>query len=614
MKKNFYRLLSIVLLIVFTSTACGRTVTLKRDNNPNSDNIEATTEDDSDSSLEDSTDEDAELTRKAFSELTDRIFYEALEESVMTVHSILDYPEKMGITEYEYTLGDFSEESNEEYIKQLENYIEELEDIDYTLLDTEQQLLYDILITDFKDCIELEGYYWFDSNLSSLNGIPSSIPSYLGQFSFNTVLDVTDYLKILELIPDYYVSMMEYEKAKSEKGIYTPDFQLDAVIDQCNEFIADTDNHYLISTFNDKISSISELTDEEKQTYISQNEDLIKNSIIPAYETLINELTSLKGKCTIDGGLCQYEGGKDYYEILLKTSTNSDKSVEEIKDMLNKRLEEDLDNYINLFYEDENIINEIENYSIDTSTPDAILQHLIDAIKEDFPSNNETNYELIDVPEALEKYQSPAYYYLPSMDNASDNKIFINRYEEYADMDMVSLLAHEGFPGHMYQCTYFNKTSPDKVRSLLFYSGYLEGWGLYSELYSYELAGMEDNVAEFNRLNSCIAYDIYCLSDIGINYEGWNLEDTTEFIVDLGYSEEAAKDVYEALIQDPCSYLTYYVGYLEIMDMRNTAEAELGDEFSRKAFHKFILDIGPAPFEVIRTRFDEWLYNQKNKL
>lgn len=608
MKKNLYRLLSILLLVIITSTACKKNIA---DNDNNSISNSNTNNNTSNLNV---SDEDIELARNEFKEFTDRLFYETLEESVMTVHSVLDYPEKMGVTKYEYTLGDFSKENSEKYIKQLKDYINELKSFDYELLDSKQQLLYDILMVDFEDSIELEGYYLFDSNLSSLNGVPSSLPSYLGQFSFNTALDITDYLKILELIPDYYISMMEYEQYKFEQGIFTPDFQLDNVIDQCNEFIADKDNHYLITTFNDKIASVSELTTEEKQIYISKNEDLIKNQLLPAYENLITGISSLKGKCTIDGGLCQYKSGKEYYEILVKTSTNSDKSVEEIKTMLNNQLEKDLEEYLSLFYEDENIINEIENYSIDTSSPDIILQHLIKATKEDFPDNKETNYKLIEVPKALEKHQSPAYYYIPAMDNPSDNKIFINKYEEYATMDMVSLLAHEGFPGHMYQCTYFNNSDPDKLRSLLFYSGYLEGWGLYSELYSYELAGMNDNVALFNRLNSCIAYDIYCLADIGINYEGWNLEDTTEFIVDLGYSKEAAKEVYEALIEDPCSYLTYYVGYLEIMEMRNTAEKELGEKFTRKSFHKFILDIGPAPFEVIYDRFDDWLENQKNKL
>lgn len=608
MKKNLYQLLSFLLLVIITCSACGRTMTISDNNHPSKNSSTQN------HSKENISEKDIKLTQTKFNEFTDKIFYETLKESVMTVHSVLDYPEKMGITDYEYTLGNFPKEPNEKYIKNLENYLKELESFDYELLNTDQQLLYDILMIDFKDSIELENYYLFATNLSSLNGIPSSFPSYLGQFSFNTALDVTDYLKILELIPEYYLSMMDYEQYKCDQGIFTPDFQLDNVIDQCKEFIADKNNHYLITTFNDKISSVSELSKTEKQKYISQNEDLIKNQLIPAYEKLITDISSLKGKCNVEGGLCQYKGGKDYYEILIKTSTNSNKSVEEIKKMLNNQLEKDLEEYLSLFYKDENIINETENYSIDTSTPDVILQHLIKAIKEDFPDNKETNYMLMDVPKALEKHQSPAYYYIPAIDNPSDNKIFINKCEEYKNMDMVSLLAHEGFPGHMYQCTYFNNSSPDKLRSLLFYSGYLEGWGLYSELYSYELAGMKDSVALFNRLNSCIAYDIYCLADIGINYEGWNLDDTTKFIVDLGYSKDAAKDVYESLIEDPCSYLTYYIGYLEIMEMRNTAEKELGNSFTRKSFHKFILDIGPAPFDVIKNRFYEWINMQKNKL
>lgn len=610
MKKNYYHLLSILLIIVFTFSACGRTVSLKNSTTSKAEN-ETTIKTEPDEDILDTP--EAKEAQAQFSDLMDEFFYESVTESLISLHSVLDYPEKMGIDECENTIGDFSVEASEEYIETLDKYLDALEDIEYDYLTSDQQLLYDILMTDLQDCIELEEYYWFSDCISPLNGIPASIPAYLGQFSFNTALDVQDYIKILELIPDYYNDMMEYEKNRAEKGFAKPDFQIEAAIDQCNEFISDSDNHYLISTFNDKVASVSELTDEEKEEYKKKNEDLIKNSIIPSYESLITELGTLKGKCTVEGGLCQYKNGKDYYDILFKTTTNTDKTVNEVKQILEDKLQKDLNTYLSLYTANEDIIYEMEEYPIDTSDPDKILQHLIEAISEDFPDNFETNYNLIDVPEAIEKHQSPAYYYIPALDNTTENNIFINRYEEYADMDMVSLLAHEGFPGHMYQSTYFYNTSPDKVRSLLFYTGYLEGWGLYAELYSYELAEMEDDVAEFCRLNSCISYDIYCLADIGINYEGWSLDDTIDFITGLGYTEDVATEIYETLIGDPCAYLAYYVGYLEFMEMRDYAETELGTSYNTKSFHKFILDIGPAPFEVIRERFYDWIDTEKTK-
>ena len=236
----------------------------------------------------------------------------------------------------------------------------------------------------------------------------------------------------------------------------------------------------------------------------------------------------------------------------------------------------------------------------------------MEKIQDDFPSGYETNYTLNEVPKSLEKYQSPAYYYIPSIDNNTVNNIFINKYSDYADMDLYPVLAHEAFPGHMYQTTYFQNTNPDPIRALLRYTGYLEGWGLYSELYSYDLSGQEENVAEFNRTINCIAYDIYCLSDIGINYDGWSREDTVDFVTSAGYDEEAGNSVYEAMIENPCSYMTYYLGYLEFMDMKQTAREELGKEFDVKAYHQFILETGPAQFEIIHDRFDTWLEHQKS--
>lgn len=615
MKKKLYQLLSVLMLIAVLCSSCSfsRSVESKRKETTTA----AEKETDSKKNPENQKENDrrdspeAVAEQEAFDNFTDELFFSTLEESVLSVYSVLDFPEKYGITEYEYTLGSISEEENEKDIEELQNYLDTLKDFEYDYLTDDQQFLYDILVTDLEDSIELNQYYWFNEFLSPLNGIPSSIPSYLSQFSFNNATSVKDYIEIMKLLPAYYDNMMEYEKAKADRGMGLPDFELDEAIDQCNQFISDVDNHFLITTFNDRIAGVSDLSDADKQAYMAQNEDLIKNSIIPAYQKLIQSISELKGKCVNEGGLCNFEDGKDYYEILVRTETGSDKSVSEIKEMLSDKLEDDLSVLYQLTLDDAELYDKMDIYPVQTSDPDEILGILLEKIKEDFPEGYETNYTINDVPKALEKYQSPAYYYIPSIDNLTVNNIFINRYTDYADMDLYPVLAHEGFPGHMYQSTYFQNTKPDKIRSLLRYTGYLEGWGLYAELYSYRLTGQDSNVAQFNQVMNCISYDVCCLADIGINYEGWTREEAVDFITSVGYEEEAGNNVYEALVEDPCSYFPYYIGYLEFIDMRTTAKKELGEHFNIKEFHKFILDIGPAQFEIIHDYFDDWIEKEK---
>lgn len=612
MKKQNKKLLSLLLLIIVFCTSC-RSVYIEQhiETSNETPTIQETIPID-DNKEPDS--KEALKEQQAFDKYTDDVFIDMLSQSSLSAHAYLSYPEEFGVTDAEYTLGDTSEESNKEDIQTLKSYLKELEKFDYSLLSSEQKLTYDIMLTDLKESIELaDNYYWFTSYLSPLSGTPSSLPSFMGEFEFNSKQDVEDYLKLISLVPEYYKDIMEFESKKADKGMGIPDFQIDEVIDLCNEFIGNVDNHFLITTFDSRIDSVDSIPASEKQKYKENNKNIVKNDIIPAYQQLISDLSGLKGKCKNEGGLCNFENGSDYYEALVRSITASEKSVDEIKDMITDKMSDDLSTIISLSYKDSTLYDKMSEYPMDTSDPDTILQYLLDEIKDDFPEGYNSNYTVNDVPKDIEKYNSPAYYYIPHIDNTSKNNIYINKSSDYADMDLYPILAHEGFPGHMYQSTYFQNTDPSNIRALLRYDGYVEGWGLYAELYSYELSGQSASLVKFNRAMSCLSYDIYCLADIGINYEGWTREDVSDFLTSSGYDASFTDEIFNTLIENPGVYLAYYVGYLEITEMRDEAMEALGSKFSIKSFHKFILDIGPAQFEIIKDRLDSWIELQKSK-
>lgn len=611
MKKLSKKILALVLLMIMLCTSC-RSISIEQHPDVSEKNTESSEIPDDDIE-EDQTSKEALAEQKNFDEYTHEIFIELISESAISVHSYLSYPEKYGITDAPYTLGEISEDSVKKDTDDLKNYLKKIEDFDYDLLTKEQKLTYDILCTDLKDSIKLGDYYGYESYLSSLSGIPISLPSFFGEFELISEQDVIDYLELIKLIPAYYDDIMTYETQRADKGMGIPDFQVDEVIDLCNEFIANVDNNFLITSFSSRIENVSSISDSDKQKYIDTNSEVVKNSIIPAYQKLISQLPSLKGKCKTEGGLCNFDDGDKYYELLMRINTGSEKSVDEIKEMLTDKMQEDMSKIVTLSYKDPNLFDKIGEYSIDTSSPDKILQYLLKNIEDDFPEGCNTEYTVSDVPKDIEKYQSPAYYYIPHIDNNSKNSIYINRYSDYADTDLYCTLAHEGFPGHMYQTTYFQNTNPAEIRSLLSYDGYVEGWGLYAELYSYELAGLSSDLAEFNQVMTCFSYDLYCLADIGIHYDGWTRKDLSEFLAKSGSDSSLTDDIFDVLVQNPAVYPAYYVGYLEFMEMRDEAMDTLGNNFNIKAFHKFILDNGPAQFEILKDRFEVWLKNQKSK-
>lgn len=548
---------------------------------------------------------------KDFHTLTDRLFKDVVSESVLSVNSVLDNPKDFGITDYKYTLGDVTKAESDKSTALMQDYLTDFKQINSEELSDKDKIVYDIITTDLDESIDFSKYYLYTDYLSPLYGMPSSLPSYLGQFTFNQSDDVHDYIEILKFVPDYFDKIVTFQKTKTDAGITMPDFEIDEIIDQCNEFVKDKDEHFLISTFNDRIKDTKGLSDSEKKKLKSENKKIVTDEIFPAYEKLAKDMEQFKGKDSSEGGLCKYPDGSDYYEKLLRSETGSTKTVSELQELLTEKMYNDIQNISSYYQQNPDIFNEKEEFSFDSTDPDAVLKYLIKNIKNDFPSGYETNYTINYVPKSMEKYESPAFYFIPQIDNTKINNIFINNNDDYNYMSLYHVLAHEGFPGHMYQSTYFQNTNPDPIRSLFRYDGYVEGWGLYAELYSYDISGNDESSNEFYKTASMLSYDAYCLCDIGINYNGWDRTRTRTFLATLGYDVNTSDQIFNSMIENPCAYIKYYLGYLEIMDMRNRAESELGDNFDLKSFHKFILDIGPAQFEIINSRFEKWLEDQK---
>lgn len=156
----------------------------------------------------------------------------------------------------------------------------------------------------------------------------------------------------------------------------------------------------------------------------------------------------------------------------------------------------------------------------------------------------------------MEKLESPAYYLIPAIDDWQKNSIYINRNPEYDSMDLFTTLSHEGFPGHLYQNTYERSLQLSPIRYLLGWNGYSEGWATYVELqYGYSL-GLEDPaLAKVLSANASFSEGIYTRVDLGIHYEGWDVNDVSTFLGSLGLQDKTlAQDLFDTIAPDPASY------------------------------------------------------------
>ena len=376
------------------------------------------------------------------------------------------------------------------------------------------------------------------------------------------------------------------------------DAAADAVIEQCHAFISMGEKNYLLSTFEERLESLEKLSSKERSDYIKKNKSVLSSAVLPAYESLASSLTSLKGSGKNTQGLCAFSEGKDYYSHLVATETGSGRTVSELKYLIQSQIAADLSDSQQVLNNNPSIMEETDSI---TESPENILKTLESKISNTFPNSASVNVNIKYVPNALQEYLSPAFYLIPAIDNFNENTIYINQAYSLNDISLFTTLAHEGYPGHLYQTTYFANTNPDPIRTLLNFSGYVEGWATYAEMCSYYISPLEKPYATLLQKNNSIILGLYAAADIGIHYDGWSLADTISFFSNYGISNETTiQEIYEYIVSDPANYLTYYVGYLEMLELKKDMIAKKGDDFSQKDFHRQVLEIGPAPFEIIK--------------
>ncbi len=564
-------------------------------------------------------------TRK-FRLLSRDLFISELSGDTLSLHYTLAYPEKFNL-DAQAALPSCRAASDEDaaYIRSLLN---QLSRIDSRRLNQEDAYTYGLLTRYLR--LQLSGcaFPYYREPLSPYSGAQSSLPILLADYTFRSGKDVEDYLQILDQTDTYFDSMIQYEEEKSAQGLFMSDASAEMIIQQCSS-IMDEDalssgTHFLHSTFTERLNKLKSdgLIDQQQyDMWCSENDRLLTTVMAPAYEKTADAFTVLSGSGLNDGGLCHFPYGKDYYEYLLALNTGSSKSISEIKQLLFQDFQQNYHSFISLLQEHPELSSyHYESADLPFSSPEEMLNDLQTRMSEDFPSFPDTGENFVPVctikrvSPSMEEYSSPAYYLTPPIDDLGSNIIYINHKNQPDSLTLYTTLAHEGYPGHLYQTVYsqlhFNNQNNTAIRSILHYGGYVEGWAYYVEnmsyLYAQSIAADDPSASawyEACRLNRNLQLGMYSLLDIAIHYEGADTSQVQQILSKIGISDpQAAEAVYQYIAQEPVTYLKYYLGYLEFQELKTEAEELWGEGFTNKRFHQFVLETGPSDFQGLKER------------
>lgn len=565
-----------------------------------------------------------------FKRISEKLFQTELEGNTLSLHYTLAYPENYGFEDNAvlpcYMGADSEAASDNDVISDretIQKLLSSLSHISKERLSKTDSYTYDLLIRYLERKLSGTEFEYYTEPFSPGSGIQSGLPILLADYTFRRKQDVEDYLSILDQTDEYLSGLLLYETEKADAGLFMPEYSASKIIDQCSAIMdkeqLENGTHFLHTTFEERIAALIEegiISQQEAAQYLSENDRLLTTVMAPAYEQIADTFTILSQKGCNDYGLYYYPDGRAYYEYLLASTTGSDRSVSEIKRLLFEDFQKNYNEMLILLSKYPEIADSglAASFDLPLSEPSGMLEDLRERMAEDFPSfpsesgDFKTAVTIKSVSPSMENYSSPAYYLTPPIDDMKNNIIYINGKNTTDNLTLYTTLAHEGYPGHLYQTVYsqlyLTQNDSINLRYLLHYGGFVEGWAYYVENLSYYYA--EDQVKnnayasayyESCRLNRNIHLCLYSLIDIAIHYDGATPEQIQKILGSIGITSSASVTaIYQYIAEEPVNYIKYYLGYLEMELLKEKAAVLWGNEFTPYRFHKFILETGPSDF------------------
>ena len=562
----------------------------------------------------------ADTENQEFEDYLMELFRKAVTEDSISYNYQVKDGSKYGIEPPKATLGDagLDEATLDKQKADMEADYQKLLTFENAELTEDERFIYDCLKTDSEIQLHIFDNRYLYEPFSPMRGVQANIATNFTDYRFDDKSDVEDYVTMMGQMRDYFDTMLEFEYEKSEAGYFMSDKVADKIIEQCDEFTAEKENHFLIETFDSRIDKLSFLTAEEKKDFKERDKQAVLNSAIPAFEDLKKTMMELKGTGQNDLGLCYYDGGRDYYSsYVFPVYSGSAKTVGEEINVVENRQQELVLQMTAVYYSNPDAYQYFSsNYeqlqeSYDKMSANELIDYFMENVLDDYPDIEKIPYTTNYLDKHMEKIMDGvlAYYMSPAIDDEENNLIYVNGAHPNS---MWTTLSHEGCPGHMFQNAYFQSTNPNPYRAIQGNLGYMEGWAVYSSydtLSKCDFDGSEyaPALAQLYKINEDLGYLLYGRIDMGVNFEGWTKNDVESFLERSGYSTDIAEDVMTTVIGDPGAYLSYTVGYYEMEELREYAEQELGSAFSAKEYHKAILSCGPCQYKELKTVVDKYI-------
>ena len=533
----------------------------------------------------------------------------------------------VGDTRYNDQLGDYSAEAEAREIEHAKQQLKLFEAIDTTGFPDDEALNQKLMVRDLRESIEGAQFNDWQMPVNQFGGEHLGLASMPSQMPFTTVKDYGNYIARLHQVPKALEQITANMKLGMTNKLMPPKYLLEKVTVQAQNIADATVDK---SPFTQPLEKFpAGISDAEQKRIRDEVTTAVKTEINPAYAkfaAFVKDDYAPKGRTEM--GVWSLPNGDARYAFAVKSLTTTNLTPEQIYQMGVQQVAEidaqmlaiaKAQGYADLNSFNEHIRQDPKLHGTSGEQILGLYQHYTDQMYTKLPQlfGRLPKNKLIVVPmEAFRQSSSPPADYSPgTADGSRPGRINVNEYdpEHRLLLNLEAIAYHEGVPGHHLEYSISSElTTIPPFRKYSWFPAFSEGWALYSERLGKDVGFYQDPYSEYGRLGNEMWRSIRLVVDTGVHYKHWTREQMVDYFrAHTAMDEPNIQTEVDRYIAWPGQALTYKLGQMEILALREQAKKDLGAKYDIKAFHDEVLSAGPLPLEVLHARVTEWIATQK---
>ncbi|MCK5511203.1 MAG: DUF885 domain-containing protein [Thermodesulfovibrionia bacterium] len=530
----------------------------------------------------------------------------------------------IGDHRYDDALENISEESIAAQIDYFKNLLAKIETIDETLLTAGNKLNHTLFKNTLTNHIRMYHYKILYIPLNHMTGPHIDFPQIIEYHPFKTRQDIENYIARLHAFPRLIDQVIQNMKKGIQQKIVAFQKIMEYVLGQVETFTQFTPEDNPL--FTPLLKMKNEFSNQDKEDIKKSVQEALASGVTPAYRKLYHYLsTEYMKHCREKEGIWSLPDGVDMYKFYTRYHTTTDLSPEEIHNIGKSEVEK-------ISREMEKVMKKIgfngsirefaayvsEKKDLYPKTGKEILDgyrdilsHMDKRLPDFFGRLPEAGYAIKEIEKYREQAAPAAYYYPPPRDFSRPGYFYANTYkpEQRPRFIMEALSYHEAVPGHHLQIALMQeqKDMPNFRR----YEGataFIEGWALYAEKLAKEMGLYPDDFSEYGRLTFALWRAARLVVDTGLHFYKWSRDESIQFCRETtGLEDHEIEVEIDRYIAIPGQALSYKIGELKILELREKAVNVRGSKFNIKDFHDRLLENGALPLYALETVMNEWM-------